>query len=325
VTLSKNGAAFASPAGAVSEVGSGWYQVAGHATDSNPLGPLLLHATAGGADTTDAFFEVIAFDPTDAAGLGLSRLDTTVGSRSSHSAADVWAVGSRTLTSFGTLVADVAAAVWGAATRTLSAFGFNVTVGSNQDKTGYSLATTPPTAAAITDAVLDELLSGHTQPGSVAAGISLAGGGTDPLSNAYPGLYADGTYGAYLRDKLGLIHVGQVVVSNPINPTTGSITLIRGDADNAATRRLLWTLTGYPGLSGATVQLSINGGTPLTGSVLSTATDGGDQVVAVDLTVAQTAALAGQVLPGAATVVLPTNNPMTFWEGYIDARGRAAT
>jgi len=45
-------------------------------------------------------------------------------------AAGVWAVGTRTLTSFGTLVADAAAAaataVWVAAARTLTAFGFTV-------------------------------------------------------------------------------------------------------------------------------------------------------------------------------------------------------
>lgn len=52
------------------------------------------------------------------------NLNATVSSRSSHSAADVWASGTRTLTSFGTLVADAATAVWAAATRTLSAFAF---------------------------------------------------------------------------------------------------------------------------------------------------------------------------------------------------------
>jgi hypothetical protein len=38
----------------------------------------------------------------------------------------------------------------------------SVTVGTNNDKTGYSLATTPPTAAAIADAVWDEATAGHT-------------------------------------------------------------------------------------------------------------------------------------------------------------------
>lgn len=51
----------------------------------------------------------------------------------------VWSSATRTLTAFGTLVADVATAVWGAAARTLTAFGFSVTVGTNNDKTGYAL------------------------------------------------------------------------------------------------------------------------------------------------------------------------------------------
>jgi len=81
VTISKNGAAFGAVAGAVSEISAGWYKVAGNATDSNTLGPLALHATAGGADPTDCLFEVVAYDPEDAAGLGLSRLDAAVTSR----------------------------------------------------------------------------------------------------------------------------------------------------------------------------------------------------------------------------------------------------
>ena len=36
-----------------------------------------------------------------------TRLDANVSSRSSHTAANVWAVGTRTLTSFGTLIADI--------------------------------------------------------------------------------------------------------------------------------------------------------------------------------------------------------------------------
>ena len=42
VTISKNGAAFAAPAGAVTEIANGWYQVAGNATDTNTLGDILL-------------------------------------------------------------------------------------------------------------------------------------------------------------------------------------------------------------------------------------------------------------------------------------------
>lgn len=65
VTISKNGGSFATPAGAVTEVGSGWYAVAGNATDTNTLGPLIVNATAVGAiiSTGTQSNQVVAFDP----------------------------------------------------------------------------------------------------------------------------------------------------------------------------------------------------------------------------------------------------------------------
>jgi len=63
VTLSKNGAAFASPSGAVSEIANGWYKVAANATDTNTLGDLLLHATATSGDPTDIQYQVVGYNP----------------------------------------------------------------------------------------------------------------------------------------------------------------------------------------------------------------------------------------------------------------------
>lgn len=62
VTIRKVGGSFASPSGAVTEIANGWYQVAGNATDSNTLGPLLLHATATSADPTDMVYSVVKWD-----------------------------------------------------------------------------------------------------------------------------------------------------------------------------------------------------------------------------------------------------------------------
>jgi hypothetical protein len=81
VTISKDGGAFASPVGAVSEIGNGWYALAGNATDRNTLGAFLLHATGTGADPADVRLEIVAYDPFDSAGLGLSRLDAAMSSR----------------------------------------------------------------------------------------------------------------------------------------------------------------------------------------------------------------------------------------------------
>lgn len=74
VTLRKVGGSFASPSGAVSEIANGWYQVAGNATDSNTLGPLLLHATATGADPADTYYSVVAYDPQDSVRQGLTAM-----------------------------------------------------------------------------------------------------------------------------------------------------------------------------------------------------------------------------------------------------------
>jgi hypothetical protein len=78
VTISKNGGSFASPAGTVSEVGSGWYKVAGNATDTATLGTLTLHATGSGADPCDEKYMVVAFDPLNAVRLGLTALPNAV-------------------------------------------------------------------------------------------------------------------------------------------------------------------------------------------------------------------------------------------------------
>ena len=55
-----------------------------------------------------------------------------------------------------------------------------------------------PTAAENADAVLDELLSGHTIPGSTGAGIAAAGAAGDPWITVLPGSYNSGTAGAII-------------------------------------------------------------------------------------------------------------------------------
>jgi len=62
-------------------------------------------------------------------------------------------------------VASVTGSV-GSVTGSVGSVTSPVTVGTNNDKTGYSLATAPPTAAAIADAVWDEAYSGHTTAGT---------------------------------------------------------------------------------------------------------------------------------------------------------------
>ena len=63
VTISRNGGAFAAPAGVVAEVGNGWYRLTPAGSDATVNGVLLLHATATGGDPADVKSQVVAFDP----------------------------------------------------------------------------------------------------------------------------------------------------------------------------------------------------------------------------------------------------------------------
>ena len=89
----------------------------------------------------------------------LDRLDATISSRQ--------ASGNVTVAGYAS-GQDPATLVWAASTRTLSGFGFSVTVGTNNDKTGYALAVTPPTAQQI----WDTLTSALTTAGSVGKRIA---------------------------------------------------------------------------------------------------------------------------------------------------------
>src|SRR5258707_9653466 len=74
VTVSKNGAAFAAPAGAVSEIANGWYKLTPSGADTTTNGMLLLHATAASGDPSDLSAQVAAPNVYDAVRLGLSAL-----------------------------------------------------------------------------------------------------------------------------------------------------------------------------------------------------------------------------------------------------------
>jgi hypothetical protein len=76
VVISKNGGAFASPSGSVTEIADGWYKVAGNATDTGTAGPLALHATAASGDPSDVLFNVVGYDP-QLADLGILEVQLT--------------------------------------------------------------------------------------------------------------------------------------------------------------------------------------------------------------------------------------------------------
>ncbi len=143
VTIAKNGGSFASPAGAVSQMANGFYKVAANATDTDTLGSIELHATAAGADPYDGTVAmVVAFDLQDAAGLGLSRIDAAISSRSTYAGGDTSGV--------TTLLGRIASAI--------TITGGKVDV---NDKTGFSLS------AAGVQAIWDALTSALTTVGSI--------------------------------------------------------------------------------------------------------------------------------------------------------------
>lgn len=63
VNISKNGAAFAGAAGAVTELAFGWYNIALTTADTGTLKDLAFHCTGAACDPTDFVDQVVALDP----------------------------------------------------------------------------------------------------------------------------------------------------------------------------------------------------------------------------------------------------------------------
>ena len=185
-------------------------------TDALPdAGALTSLATAAAVATVDAVVDGLATTLTDVKGSGFdtatdsleavrNRGDAawiTASGFSTHSAADVWSVGTRTLSAFGFAVdvgtiesGDATTALETAATNSLNSYdpptkaeidtAFVAVQGSGFDTATDSLeavrnrgdaawitasgfnTTTPPSASAVADAVWDELQSAHTTSGT---------------------------------------------------------------------------------------------------------------------------------------------------------------
>ncbi len=115
---------FAAGGGTVTEDSAGFYKYAMAQADTNGNDVSFMFSAAT-AMPVCVNIVTTAADPTNAATFGLTNLDATVSSRSTYA---------------GGAVASVTAPV---------------TVGTNNDKTGYSLTVTPPTADQNADALLD--------------------------------------------------------------------------------------------------------------------------------------------------------------------------
>jgi hypothetical protein len=84
-----------------------------------------------------------------------------------------------------------------------------VTVGTNNDKTGYGLST-GTFLDAMADKVWDETLSGHLVAGSTGNALNAAGSAGDPWSTSLPGSYVIGQAGHILASRMptGTVLVG---------------------------------------------------------------------------------------------------------------------
>jgi len=236
VKIGKNGGTGAAPSGAVTEIDAtnlpGWYKVAGNATDTNTLGPLALHASATGADPCDREYTVVAFDPDDAAALGLSRVDAAITSRLAPTVAartlDVSATGeagvdlanvgspTTTLNLSGTTIAAVSGAV-GSVTAA-------VTVGTNNDKTGYGLS------AAAVQAMWDALTSALTTAGSIGKKLADFVLGTDSRVKVSADAHTSGETVAAVTGAVGSVtgNVGGNVTGS-VGSVTGAVGSVTGN------------------------------------------------------------------------------------------------
>lgn len=192
--LSKNGAAFAAPAGSVAEIGHGLYRLTPTSADTGTLGVLTLRATAAGADPAYMAYQIAEYNEADL------------------------------IAEVQLLPEDTADAV--RVELSTEMMRLDVEVSSRN-------AIAPPTAASIADAVCDEPLGSHTTAGTVGAALIAAGASGDPWASLVPASYADGTAGAALG-RLNNTPATDPVIILPAPPTDADLCTVYIDVENLA-------------------------------------------------------------------------------------------
>jgi len=115
VTLSlDNGATFEAPDNAATTQAYGVSLVLSAAETARDIVLVMVESDNCDTPLREVYFEA------DWTAAKATNLDAAVSSRSTLTAAQVWAYSTRTLTGFGSLVADIAVAVWAATVRTLT-------------------------------------------------------------------------------------------------------------------------------------------------------------------------------------------------------------
>lgn len=146
------------------------------------------------------------------------NLDAAVTTRSSHSAADVWAAGTRTLTALDedSTTLDLDATTIGTVSTVGDKTGYRLSATGVDDiwdeaQSGHATAGTfgkyldaqvstvgggsAPTAAQIADAVWDETMADHVTAGTTGNKLNAAASAGDPWGTTVPGAYSAGTAG----------------------------------------------------------------------------------------------------------------------------------
>jgi hypothetical protein len=230
ITLSKNGAAFASITPTVTDRSDGWYSVALTTAHTDTLGDLVLRATATGADPIDLREQVFAGLPgesvtvssigtdvitsTALAASAVTEIATGVRSELATELARIDVATSTRLATSGYTVPPTASANATAVRSELTTeLGrIDVAVSTRLATSGY---TAPDSAATIAGAVWDEVLSGHTTAGTTGKALDDAssGGGTDWTS----------TEREHIRNRLGIDGTASAPSATPTLATPASV------------------------------------------------------------------------------------------------------
>lgn len=144
VNLSKAGGTFGAAGGTITEVANGFYKIVLTTTDTNTLGDLAFHITATSADPTDFVDQVTANILGDTLPANVTQIS---GSAVSTTIAQL-GVNAVNLGGTAQTGRDIGASVLlsnGTGTGQVSLSAGKVTVGTNSDKTGYSLTQSFPT------------------------------------------------------------------------------------------------------------------------------------------------------------------------------------
>lgn len=137
---------------------------------------------------------------------------------------------------------------------------------------------------------------------------------TDPLTNTVPGSYAGGTAGAVL----GSLLTKPITYAGPIHPSTGTMTLVRGDDYLAADAlQLTYNLATAPDLTGATVRGKWFAATTDTAAIVTvtgtvSGAGGSTQSVSFDLPAASSALLVADAYHFAIVATLSNTHTETL-------------